>query len=152
MSGVDQDGAPQHLSHLPVRLFREDRGHLDTIVGALTAHLHLHQLVIEQSLGDLASLAEQAFTKEQIANAFGVPLPFLTKETNLANLAAAKELHATLTVGPRVRRRDEKLNEQLVSLYDPTGRLFFRSEDPAGGTREFRLRREAQVRAWVPAR
>jgi hypothetical protein len=33
-------------------------------------------------------------------------------------------------IGPRLQRRDEKLNEQLVPLYDPTGRLFLASEDP----------------------
>ena len=30
----------------------------------------------------------------------------------------------------RLRRRDEKLNEQLVPLFDPGGRLFLASEDP----------------------
>ena len=33
-------------------------------------------------------------------------------------------------VGPRLERRDEKLNAQLVPLNDPTGRLFLASEDP----------------------
>jgi hypothetical protein len=35
-----------------------------------------------------------------------------------------------LAVSPRLRRRDEKLNEQLVPLYDPTRRLFLASQDP----------------------
>ena len=33
-------------------------------------------------------------------------------------------------IRPRLHRRDEKLNEQLIPLYDPTGRLFLASEDP----------------------
>jgi hypothetical protein len=33
-------------------------------------------------------------------------------------------------IGPRLQRRDQKLNEQLLPLYDPTGRLFVASEDP----------------------
>ncbi len=33
-------------------------------------------------------------------------------------------------VGPRLERRDEKLNAQLVPLNDPTGRLFLASEGP----------------------
>jgi hypothetical protein len=33
-------------------------------------------------------------------------------------------------IAPRLERRDEKLNQCLVPLYDPTGRLFLASEDP----------------------
>ncbi len=36
----------------------------------------------------------------------------------------------SLAIGPRLERRDEKLNEQLVPLFDPSGRLFLASEDP----------------------
>jgi hypothetical protein len=69
-------------------------------------------------------------TKEDIANAFHVPLPFLTGRTNLANMQAADHHHKSLAITPRLRRRDEKLNEQLVSWFDPTGRLFLASADP----------------------
>lgn len=86
--------------------------------------------LLSYSLGDLAALAEYGKTKEDIANAFGVPLAFLTSDTNLANLQAAEYQHMTKTVAPRLRRRDEKLNEQLVPLFDPSGRLFLCSEDP----------------------
>jgi len=33
-------------------------------------------------------------------------------------------------IHPRLERRDEKLNQQLVPYFDPTGRLFVASEDP----------------------
>lgn len=56
---------------------------------ALIAEEGLDVKLLEQSLGDLATLAEQAATKEAIANAFGVPLSYLTATTNLANLEAA---------------------------------------------------------------
>src|SRR5262249_26044554 len=75
--------------------------------------------VVQQSLGDLATLAEAGATKEQICNAFGIPVAFLTTETNLANLQASEQLHAGRSIRPRLRRRDEKLNEQLIPLYDP---------------------------------
>jgi hypothetical protein len=55
---------------------------------------------------------------------------YLTRETNLANLQAARQQHAPLTVWPRVNRRDSKLNERLLPLYDTTGRLFFASDTP----------------------
>ncbi|MFO0929148.1 MAG: phage portal protein [Gemmataceae bacterium] len=70
-------------------------------------------------------LADLRATKEDICNAFGVPVAFLTSQTNLANLQAAEQQHLAQTIRPRLLAwRDEKLNEQLVPRYDPTGRLF----------------------------
>jgi hypothetical protein len=54
----------------------------------------------------------------------------MTSTVNLANLQAARLQHTENAIHPRLQRRDEKLNEQLVPLYDPTGRLFLASEDP----------------------
>src|SRR5262249_33467976 len=51
-------------------------------------------------------------------NAFHVPLSFLTSETNLANLQAAEHQHLAKAIAPRLQRRDQKLNEQLVPFYD----------------------------------
>jgi hypothetical protein len=81
-------------------------------------------------------------TKEDIANAFHIPLPFLSGDTNLANMQAADHLHKTLAITPRLRRRDEKLNEQLVPLYDPSGRLFFHTPDPTPANQQFMLAQE----------
>src|SRR5205823_14185267 len=92
--------------------------------------------VLSHSMGDLAALADLKATKEDIANAFHVPLPFLSGDTNLANMHAADHLHKTLAIRPRLVRRDEKLNEQLIPLYDPTGRLFLASEDPTPTERD----------------
>jgi HK97 family phage portal protein len=86
--------------------------------------------VLAHSMGDLAALADMRATKEDVANAFHVPLSFLTSETNLANLQAAEHQHMAKAISPRLRRRDEKINEQLLPLYDPSGRLFVASEDP----------------------
>jgi len=86
--------------------------------------------VLSHSMGDIAALAEYGATKEDIANAFHVPVSFLSKETNLANLQAAEHQHMSKAIFPRLQRRDEKINEQLVPLYDPSGRLFVASEDP----------------------
>jgi HK97 family phage portal protein len=86
--------------------------------------------ILAHSMGDLAALADMRATKEDVTNAFHVPLSFLTSETNLANLQAAEHQHMAKAISPRLVRRDEKLNEQLLPLYDPTGRLFVASEDP----------------------
>jgi hypothetical protein len=86
--------------------------------------------LLQQSMGDLAALAEMGATKELIANAFHCPIAFFTTQTNLANLMASQSQHMDQAVSPRLERRDEKLNAQRIPLYDPTGRLFLASEDP----------------------
>src|SRR5258708_33202617 len=87
-------------------------------------------------MGDLAALADLSATKEHTANAFPVPRSFLTSEPNLATLQAAEHQHMAKAIDPRLKRRDEKLNEQLVPLFDPSGRLFLASEDPIPVNRE----------------
>ena len=98
--------------------------------------------VLSSNLGDLATLAEYGQTKEDIANAFHVPLSFLTSQTNLANLQAAEHQHLAKAITPRLQRRDEKLNEQLVPLYDSSGRLFLASDDPVPYDQEFGFRQQ----------
>jgi HK97 family phage portal protein len=86
--------------------------------------------LLQQSMGDLAQLAEMRATHEDICNAFHCPIAYFTTNTNLANLQAAERQHMTLAIRPRLQRRDEKINEQLIPLYDPSRRLFVASEDP----------------------
>jgi len=110
----------------------------------LIADTQVRMQLLSHSMGDLAALADMKATKEDIANAFHVPLPFLSGDTNLANMQAADHLHKTLAIVPRLRRRDEKLNERLTTLYDPTGRLFLASDDPTPANQEQLLQREKQ--------
>lgn len=114
----------------------------------LVAESNLEVDVIQASLADVAALAEAGATRQDIANAFGIPLAFLTTETNLANLQAAEHQHLAKAIRPRLIRRDEKLNERLVPFFDPTGRLFFASDDPVGADRDFDLRRQETDLKW----
>ncbi|HYT92897.1 MAG TPA: phage portal protein [Gemmataceae bacterium] len=98
--------------------------------------------ILSHSMGDLAALADMKATKEDIANAFHIPLPFLTGETNLANMQASDHLHKTLAIVPRLQRRDETLNEQLLPRYDDSGRLFVASEDPTPEDRDRSLKQD----------
>jgi HK97 family phage portal protein len=86
--------------------------------------------LLNQSMGDLAALADIKATKEDICNAFHVPIAFFTSQTNLANLQASQSQHMAQAIAPRLQRRDEKLNHCLVPLFDPSNRLFFASDDP----------------------
>lgn len=98
--------------------------------------------ILSHSMGDLAALAEAKATKEDIANAFHVPIPYLTGDTNLANMEAAEIFHMRLAITPRLRRRDEKLNERLIPLYDNSGRLFLASEDPTPTNKKHMLEQQ----------
>ena len=108
----------------------------------LVADSSLKVSVVQNSLADLAALAEAGATKEDIANAFGVPMAYLTRETNLANLQTADRQHLGLTIRPRLRRRDQRLTRTLARRADETGRLFFASDDPTPVEREFALKRQ----------
>jgi hypothetical protein len=57
-------------------------------------------------------------------------------------MQAADHLHKSLTILPRLRRRDEKLNEQLLPHIDPTGQLFFATPDPTPANQSFLLQQE----------
>jgi len=109
---------------------------------ALISESGMKVSILAHSAGDLAALAEYGKTKEDICNAFHVPLSFLTSETNLANLQAAEHQHMAKAIFPRLQRRDEKINEQLLPLYDPSGRLFVASEDPIPFNQEIAWRQQ----------
>jgi HK97 family phage portal protein len=86
--------------------------------------------LLTHSLGDIAALADCKATKEDVANAFHVPLAFFTTQTNLANLMASESQHMSQAIAPRLTRRDETLNNSLLPKYDIQGRLFLSSENP----------------------
>ncbi len=116
----------------------------------LVAESNLRVSILSHSLGDLAALAEAQATKTDILNAFHIPPPFFNERTNLANMQAAKELHHSLAIGPRLKRRDEKLNQSLVPLFDTTGRLFLASETPGEDSRLLALQQQdADVRTGI---
>jgi HK97 family phage portal protein len=102
------------------------RGAGSVLVGESKLQLHL----LSHSMGDLAALADARATKEDVANAFHCPIAFFTTNTNLANLQAATSQHMTQAIAPRLQRRDEKLNQCLLPLLDPSQRLFLASDDP----------------------
>ncbi len=109
---------------------------------ALVADSALSVTLLSHSMGDLAALADMKATKQDICNAFHVPLPFLTTETNMANMQASDHLHKSLAIVPRLQRRDEKLNQQFLPLFDPSGRMFFQSPDPVPANQQYLLQQE----------
>ena len=96
----------------------------------IVADSALRVQLLNHSMGDLASLADMNATRQDIANAFHIPLSFLTSETNLANLQAAEHQHMAKAISPRLTRRDEKLNEQLLPLFDPVAACSWQAKIP----------------------
>jgi phage portal protein BeeE len=80
---------------------------------------------------DVVEIERAKAIKTDICNVFGVPDAKL--ERNAANLAGAKTAdyaHKVDAGVPRIRRIEETLNARLVSMFDPTGRLFVAFDSP----------------------
>ncbi len=78
---------------------------------------------------DLELVAQAGLSREEVANAYGVPTALLSRDTNLDNLRAARQQHARQAVEPRCILFDEAVNTQLIPLFDDTGRLFLAHDD-----------------------
>jgi HK97 family phage portal protein len=80
---------------------------------------------IQWSPQDIVEINRAKAIKTDICNAFGVPDAKL--ERNQANLAAvetADYAHKIDAGVPRARRLEERFNADLVTLFDPSGRMF----------------------------
>lgn len=92
---------------------------------------------------DVQNALWHGLTKEDIANAFGVPLSLLqTKDVNRANAEAGHYQLARNAILPRCRRLEERLTQRFCSLFDK--RLFLAFDNPVPEDREIALR-ERQV-------
>lgn len=89
------------------------------------------------------SFAEgRRWTRLEITDAFGVPVALLdTENVNLANAKTALYQYQKFTIAPRICRLDEKLNEQLIAMYDEP-RIFLAHDSPVPADEEFDLRRD----------
>jgi len=75
---------------------------------------------------------------EEIAAAFGVPMSKITTESvNLANAQAGEIQYQRDTILPRLRLKEQKLNERLLPMFDE--RLFVAYDDPVPANREQEL-------------
>jgi len=89
--------------------------------------LKVHELA--SSARELELAAERGLNRDEIAICFDVPPAMLSTQTNLDNLKASVRQHAKQGVEPRVVLLDDAINDQLMPLFDPTGRLVFAHDD-----------------------
>jgi phage portal protein BeeE len=85
---------------------------------------------------DMGDLAETRATCDEIARAFGVPLAMLDKDANRANSVEAREQHAKDAIWPRLIPMQDQMNNRVMPMYDPTGRLFVAYDDPVPRNQE----------------
>lgn len=99
---------------------------------------------------DLGELAENQFYLEQIARAFDIPLSLLHRDANRASAEQGRAQHAKDALLPRITRLQEQLNQRLVPMFDPSGRLFLAFDDPAPEDVLVKLKvRESNLRAGL---
>jgi hypothetical protein len=82
---------------------------------------------------DIIDAARYQMTRQQTADAFGVPITKLDrKDANRASAESGDYAHALDAGLPRLHAFDAALNDGLLPRYDDTGCLFFASDDPPG--------------------
>ena len=98
---------------------------------------------------EMAFLQGQKVARGEIAGAFDIPVSMLTSEdVNRANADAGKAQYAERALLPRLRRVSQKLNQDLLPMFDP--RLFVAFDNPVPEDKEFKLKeREAHLRTNV---
>ncbi len=97
---------------------------------------------ISLSPRDLSFLMGRKVTKEEIMNAYGVPLGLFSEESNRANSEMANYNYMTGTISPRHRRTEAKINELLLPMYDE--RLFCVFENCVPENEEFEHRKRTE--------
>ena len=91
---------------------------------------------------DMAFLKGRKASLEEVAAIFGVPLSKLTVENvNRANAEAGNFSYQKDTILPKLKRIEQKLNEQFVPLWDSS--LFLAFDNPVPEDKEFRLKEAA---------
>ena len=94
---------------------------------------------ISLSPKDMAYLKGRKATLNEIASIFGVPMSKLTTDdVNRSNAQSGDYAYMKDTILPRLRKVEQKLNEQLLPLYDE--RLFVAFDNPVPEDKEFRLK------------
>ncbi len=82
-------------------------------------------------------------TLQEIAGVFGVPMSKLvTKDVNRANAETGNYTYSKDTILPMLRRVEQKINEQLMPMFDEN--LFVSYENPVPQDKEFDLKERTE--------
>lgn len=90
---------------------------------------------------DLAHLDGRKLTREEIAAGFGVPMALLSPiGANKAVSEVAYKQYMRDTIAPKLKLYEQKINEQLIPLYEGGEQLFVAFDSPVPENREFALK------------
>jgi len=94
---------------------------------------------------DMEYLSGRVWSLKEISGAFNIPYSILdTSDTKKATSELAEYWYSKNAILPRITRIQEKLNEKLVPLYDPSGRMFLLYDDPVPENRELVLKENTE--------
>lgn len=95
---------------------------------------------------DIARLEIHKWSKLEICNSFGVPLALVeANNINRQTLEAALTQHALQAITPRCKSNAAVLNDQVVSKYDESGRLFFAYDEAVPENEELKVTKAVQL-------
>ena len=84
----------------------------------------------------MAFLQGRKWTREEICNCYGVPISKLTTDNvNRANAESGDYSYMKDTILPRLKKIEQKLNEQLLPMYDD--RLFCAFDNPVPADKHY---------------
>ena len=109
--------------------------------GFLDSDIHYEKTSL--SPRELGFIQGRKWTKEEIFEAFGIPIGLYDANANRANAEAAQYTYSKYAISPRHKRFSEKLNEQLMPLYDE--RLFVAFDNVVPEDKEFELKEDTEL-------
>jgi HK97 family phage portal protein len=90
---------------------------------------------------EMAYMQGRKWSRNEIANAFDIPISMLeTENVNKANAQAGNEQYARRAITPRLRRIEDRINHDLIPLYGEP-RIFAAFDNPVPEDNEFELKR-----------
>lgn len=90
---------------------------------------------------EMAYMQGRKWSRNEIANAFDIPISMLeTENVNKANAQAGNEQYARRAILPRLRRIEDKINHDIIPLYQEP-RIFAAFDNPVPEDIEFELKR-----------
>ncbi len=100
----------------------------------------LEWVSMNMSPKEMSYLQGRKNVKSEIFNAFGIPEALFDPVANRANAETAEYIHASYTLTPRLKRFEQKLNEQVLPLYDD--KLFVAFDSVIQDDKDYNLREE----------
>lgn len=97
---------------------------------------------------DMGVLADDAHAKEKLCNAYGQSLGLYSENATEANATVAYKSFMRDAIRPRLRRMEQKINEQLCPRFDEN--IFIAFDNPVPEDREYLLKkRDSDLNHWV---